>query len=74
MMKHVIIDPVTGESVSAQEENRHYEHEYLPRIRCLDCPGKLFVTGPGLTAERFETHLKNKKHRETVEARLEEEN
>jgi SWI/SNF-related matrix-associated actin-dependent regulator of chromatin subfamily B protein 1 len=43
---------------------------YLPRIRCLDCPGKLYTPGPGMTVENFEVHLKNKQHREKVEVRV----
>jgi SWI/SNF-related matrix-associated actin-dependent regulator of chromatin subfamily B protein 1 len=43
---------------------------YLPRIRCLDCPGKLYTPGPGMTVENFEVHLKNKQHREKVDARV----
>ncbi|KAK6079293.1 snf5/smarcb1/ini1 [Seiridium cupressi] len=43
---------------------------FLPRIRCLDCPGKLYTTGPDLTAINFEVHLKNRLHREKVDARL----
>lgn len=69
-MKHTAIDPTTGGPVPAVENNRHFEHKYVPRIRCLDCPGKLYVTGPGPTCERFEAHLKNRKHREAVEDRL----
>ncbi|KAK5103777.1 SWI/SNF chromatin-remodeling complex subunit [Lithohypha guttulata] len=72
-MKHTAIDPVTGGPVPADDQNRHFDHKYVPRIRCLDCPGKLYVTGPGMTAERFEAHLKNRKHRESVEARLDQE-
>ncbi|KAK5956889.1 SWI/SNF chromatin-remodeling complex subunit [Knufia fluminis] len=71
-MKHTAIDPATGGPVPADEKNKHFEHKYVPRIRCLDCPGKLYVTGPGMTAERFEAHLKNRKHRESVEARLDQ--
>lgn len=42
---------------------------YLPRIRCHDCPGKLYTPGPGMTVENFEVHLRNRLHREKVEAR-----
>lgn len=42
---------------------------YLPRIRCHDCPGKLYTPGPGMTVENFEVHLKNRLHREKVDAR-----
>ncbi|KAF4627612.1 hypothetical protein G7Y89_g10546 [Cudoniella acicularis] len=43
---------------------------YLPRIRCHDCPGKLYTPGPETTVGNFEVHLKNRQHRERVEARV----
>ncbi|KAE8454106.1 hypothetical protein EG329_005029 [Mollisiaceae sp. DMI_Dod_QoI] len=43
---------------------------YLPRIRCQDCPGKLYTPGPETTVGNFEVHLKNRQHRERVEARI----
>lgn len=68
-MKHSAIDPETKQVVTPNESNRHFPHKYLPRIRCADCPGKVYVTGPGTTADQFEAHLKNRKHRDIVEAR-----
>lgn len=47
---------------------------FLPRIRCLDCPGKLYTPGPDITASNFEVHLKNKVHKEKVELRIASEN
>lgn len=41
------------------------------RIRCLDCPGKLYNPGPGETLTNFEIHLKNRAHRANVATRLE---
>ncbi|OAL01270.1 SNF5-domain-containing protein [Phaeosphaeriaceae sp. SRC1lsM3a] len=35
---------------------------FLPRIKCLDCPGKLYNAGPEQTVNNFETHLKNRAH------------
>lgn len=43
---------------------------FLPRIRCLDCPGKLYTPGPDTTVGNFEVHLKNRHHRERVDARI----
>ncbi|KAF8851739.1 SNF5-domain-containing protein, partial [Acephala macrosclerotiorum] len=43
---------------------------YLPRIRCQDCPGKLYTPGPEMTVGNFEVHLKNRQHRERVDSRL----
>ncbi|GAA6035788.1 hypothetical protein NBRC10512_006089 [Rhodotorula toruloides] len=40
------------------------------RIRCLDCPGKLYTLGPGETLDGFTVHFKNRNHRANVEARL----
>ncbi|MBE7179708.1 MAG: hypothetical protein INR71_00610 [Terriglobus roseus] len=44
--------------------------QWQPRIRCNDCPGKLYNVGPGMSADNFKTHLTNRKHREAVETRL----
>lgn len=46
------------------------KYQYLPRIRCLDCPGKLYTPGPGTTVDNFEVHLRNRQHKERVEERL----
>ncbi|EMR10021.1 hypothetical protein PNEG_01775 [Pneumocystis murina B123] len=44
--------------------------DVVVRIRCNDCPGKLYIPGPSLTVENFEIHLKNRYHRTRVEQRL----
>jgi SWI/SNF-related matrix-associated actin-dependent regulator of chromatin subfamily B protein 1 len=46
------------------------KYMYLPRIRCHDCPGKLYTPGPETTVGNFEVHLKNRMHREKVDKRL----
>lgn len=43
------------------------------RIKCLDCPGKLYVPGPGETLQNFDIHVKNRQHRAAVDARVEKE-
>ena len=43
---------------------------YYPRIKCRDCPGKLYTPGPGMGVENFEVHLKNRVHRERVDRRV----
>ncbi|KAF1931571.1 SWI-SNF complex subunit [Didymella exigua CBS 183.55] len=43
---------------------------YLPRIRCQDCPGKLYNAGPGQTVTNFELHLKNRQHMSNVSNRI----
>ncbi|KAK0236295.1 hypothetical protein EDD85DRAFT_771720 [Armillaria nabsnona] len=40
------------------------------RIKCLDCPGKLYKPGPGETLSNFEVHLRNNTHRRVVEKRV----
>jgi len=40
------------------------------RIKCLDCPGKLYTPGPGETLQNYEVHLKNRLHRQKVNARV----
>ncbi|CAG8627324.1 11846_t:CDS:10 [Dentiscutata erythropus] len=45
----------------------HHPTEF--RIKCFDCPGKLYQPGPDLTLGNFEIHLKNKSHRMAVEKR-----
>jgi len=43
--------------------------QYLPRIRCNDCPGKLYTAAPGQVEADFEVHLRNRNHRLNVERR-----
>ncbi|KAL4072221.1 hypothetical protein J3A83DRAFT_4092750 [Scleroderma citrinum] len=40
------------------------------RIKCLDCPGKLYNPGPGDTLSNYEVHLRNRQHRLRVNNRL----
>ena len=42
---------------------------FLPRIRCMDCPGKLYNAGPEHTVSNFELHLKNRGHMNNVAKR-----
>ena len=35
---------------------------FLPRIRCMDCPGKLYNAGPEQSVSNFDLHLKNRGH------------
>lgn len=44
--------------------------QWLPRIRCGDCPNKLYRALPGTAAENFEQHLKNRVHNERVDKRI----
>ncbi|KAK7042455.1 hypothetical protein R3P38DRAFT_2890583 [Favolaschia claudopus] len=40
------------------------------RIKCLDCPGKLYTPGPGETLNNYEIHLRNRLHRRRVNERV----
>ncbi|KAJ7039043.1 SNF5-domain-containing protein [Mycena alexandri] len=40
------------------------------RLKCLDCPGKIYITGPGETLNNYELHLKNRLHRQRVNERI----
>ncbi|KZV84892.1 SNF5-domain-containing protein [Exidia glandulosa HHB12029] len=40
------------------------------RIRCIDCPGKLYKPGPEQSLVNFEVHLRNRLHRAKVSQRL----
>lgn len=40
------------------------------RIKCLDCPGRLYIPGPLMTLQNFESHLKRADHRNGVSGRL----
>ncbi|KAF8336441.1 uncharacterized protein EI90DRAFT_3119709 [Cantharellus anzutake] len=36
------------------------------RLKCFDCPGKLYTPGPNETLDNFIVHLKNRNHRNNV--------
>ncbi|TCD69938.1 SWI/SNF chromatin-remodeling complex subunit [Steccherinum ochraceum] len=40
------------------------------RIKCKDCPGKLYTPGPGESLQNYEVHLKNRQHRHKVTQRI----
>ncbi|RPA87720.1 SNF5-domain-containing protein [Ascobolus immersus RN42] len=71
-MRNSPVNADTGKLITpgASTEGINVIHQVFPRIRCLDCPGKLYMSGPGETLDNFMTHLKNKTHRERVEARV----
>lgn len=47
--------------------------QYMPRIRCLDCPGKVYTAVRERVMQDFEVHLKNRKHRDQVRVNREDE-
>ena len=44
--------------------------KYMPRIRCRDCPTKLYNALPESVVDDFEVHLRNRKHRDAVQTRI----
>ncbi|KAF2457605.1 hypothetical protein BDY21DRAFT_385845 [Lineolata rhizophorae] len=71
-MRYTAIDQSSGSAISLKqnvEPPPNVKFYYLPRVRCLDCPGKLYTPGPGHTVDNFETHLKNRQHKDRVEQR-----
>ncbi|KAI0443374.1 hypothetical protein F4803DRAFT_561617 [Xylaria telfairii] len=73
VMRYSAVDVNTDNPVAlpaAGQAPPNVRFYYLPRIRCSDCPGKLYTPGPDTSASNFEVHLKNKTHKERVEARI----
>ncbi|KAF2268450.1 SNF5-domain-containing protein [Lojkania enalia] len=74
-MRYSIVDQNTQQTIKVDQFNQNtslpagYKAQYLPRIRCNDCPGKLYTAGPERTVENFEVHLKNRQHKASVERR-----
>jgi SWI/SNF-related matrix-associated actin-dependent regulator of chromatin subfamily B protein 1 len=72
-MKYSLVDGQTsapirpGQDAGGKPEN--IKHQFLPRIKCNDCPGRIYAAGPEHTAGNFEVHLRNRVHKERVEAR-----
>lgn len=70
-MRYSAVDPVTNQAIAAQDvkDPSKVKYMFLPRIRCLDCPGRVYSAGPGMGVENFEVHLKNKLHREKIDGK-----
>jgi SWI/SNF-related matrix-associated actin-dependent regulator of chromatin subfamily B member 1 len=62
--------PVSMDSFPQGHPPSTIKFQYLPRIKCKDCPGKLYPAGPGHTIDNFGSHLSFKPHKERVEARI----
>ncbi|EEQ31069.1 YlSNF5 [Microsporum canis CBS 113480] len=72
-MRYTAVDPITNlpiPNAAQTHPGQKLPYKYFPRIRCNDCPGKLYTPGPAMTVENFEVHLKNRNHKEAVAARL----
>ncbi|KXT17845.1 hypothetical protein AC579_5353 [Pseudocercospora musae] len=75
LMRSYVINVETGEltkgSFAAGDpvpEGRKFQ--WLPRIKCNDCPGKLYTAIPDKVIDHFGVHLKNRNHIAAVEDRL----
>ena len=71
-MRYTAVDPQTNlpiPNAASTHPGQKLTYKYFPRIRCHDCPGKLYTPGPALTVDNFEVHLKNRQHKERVEER-----
>ena len=72
-MRYTAVSTVTDTPISSRSDTPHPPNTkfcYYPRIKCKDCPGKLYTPGPGIGVDNFEVHLKNRHHRERVIQRL----
>jgi len=76
-MKYAAVERVTNQMLSikqiptdGEEPPANMRFQWLPRLKCHDCPGKLYTPGPGTTVENFEIHLRNRLHKERREARV----
>jgi SWI/SNF-related matrix-associated actin-dependent regulator of chromatin subfamily B protein 1 len=74
VMRYCAINTKTDQPVPLPQGGKELPPDvqcvYLARIRCLDCTGKLYTPGPETTVGNFEVHLKNRQHREKVNARV----
>ncbi|KAA8896376.1 hypothetical protein FN846DRAFT_783700 [Sphaerosporella brunnea] len=67
-MRRQAFDAETGSLMPAAvmqqgHPGREIKWKWIPRIRCHDCPGKLYTPGPDQTVESFLVHVKNRGHR-----------
>ncbi|KAL8841465.1 MAG: hypothetical protein Q9170_000928 [Blastenia crenularia] len=71
-MRYTAVSTTTDQPVplNKDEPQKDVKYMYYPRIRCLDCPGKMYTPGPEMGVNNFEVHLKNRLHREKVEERV----
>lgn len=73
-MRPYSVDGTTGETVKVTVEPGDtpptgVKFQFLPRIRCNSCPGKLYTATRGRVVEDFSVHLRNRAHRERIQER-----
>ena len=49
--------------------NPGYKLQLHPRVRCLDCPGKLYIAKPATISVDLSVHMRNRWHRINVKTR-----
>lgn len=71
-MRYTAVSTTTDQPVplNKDEPQKDVKYMYYPRIRCLDCPGKMYTPGPEMGVNNFEVHLKNRLHQEKVKERV----
>ncbi|KAL9614623.1 MAG: hypothetical protein Q9167_000911 [Letrouitia subvulpina] len=72
-MRYTAVSTITDEPISVrpdQPQPENVKYMYYPRIKCKDCPGKLYTPGPENGVNNFEVHLRNRLHRENVQKRV----
>ncbi|KAL8953566.1 MAG: hypothetical protein Q9222_000561 [Ikaeria aurantiellina] len=73
-MRYTAVSTTTDQPVALNKDQPQEDVKYMyyPRIKCKDCPGKLYTPGPEMGVNNFEVHLRNRLHREKVEKRVQE--
>ena len=72
-MRYTLVSTLTDTPISVNSDEPrppNTKYYYYPRIKCKDCPGKLYTPGPLDGVDNFEVHLKNRHHRDKVARRL----
>lgn len=74
IMRYMVLDQdmraVKQDTLSANTTlPEGYKAQYAPRIRCLDCPGKLYTASPEEPMGNFTLHINNRQHKQNVERR-----
>jgi len=73
-MKLLPADRRTGHQIKMEEmegiPKEFQMQKWFPRIRCNDCPGKSYNAKPAEVVQNFVIHLNNRKHRDQVDARV----
>lgn len=74
-MRYTAVSLTTDQPIALNKDQPQEDVKYMfyPRIKCKDCPGKLYTPGPEMGVNNFEVHLKNRLHREKVELRVQQE-